>query len=111
MGPVPSVGLTLTWFIWDKNLAFHVTLTLFSYGLSSLFSCVSANLRNALPGFIRTFEFTGFKRESRDAFCTAAFLFNEYIFKYYVFSRYLYMLCILAVNVMSRRVIRKFEMK
>ena len=34
---------------------------------------------------------------------TAAFLFNEYIFKYYVFSRYLYMLCILAVNVMSRR--------
>ena len=30
------------------------------------------------------------------------FLMNS-IFKYYVFSRYLYMLCILAVNVMSRR--------
>ena len=74
-----------------------------SYGLSSLFSYVSAKLRNALPDFIRTYEFTGFKRESRAAFCTAAFLFNEYIFKYYVFSRYLYMLCILAVNVMSRR--------
>ena len=44
-----------------------------------------------------------FKRESRASFCTAASLFNEYIFKYYVFSRYLYMLCILAVNVMSRR--------
>ena len=43
------------------------------------------------------------KEKSRAAFCTAAFLFNEYIFKYYVFSRYLYMLCILAVNVMSRR--------
>ena len=74
-----------------------------SYGLSSLFPYVSAKLRNAPPDFIRTYEFTGFKRESRAAFCTAAFLSNEYIFKYYVFSRYLYMLCILAVNVMSRR--------
>ena len=73
-----------------------------SYGLISLFSYVSAKLRNALPDFIRTYEFTGFKRESRAAFCTAAFLFNEYIFQYFVFSRYLYMLCILAVNVMSR---------
>ena len=73
-----------------------------SYRLSSLFSYVSANLRNALPDFIRTYEFTDFKREYRAAFCTAAFLFNEYIFKYYVFSMYLYMLCILAVNVISR---------
>ena len=70
-----------------------------SYGLSSFFSYVSAKLRNALPDFIRTYEFTGLKRESRAAFCTAAFLFNDYIFN----SRYLYMLCILAVNVMSRR--------
>ena len=54
-----------------------------SYGLSSLFSYVSAKLQNALPDFIRTYAFTGLKRESRDAFCTAAFLFNEYIFKYY----------------------------
>ena len=67
-----------------------------SYGLSSLFSYVSAKLRNALPGFIRTYEFTAFKRESRAAFCTAAFLCNEYICKYYVFSRYLYMLCIFS---------------
>ena len=74
-----------------------------SYGLSSLFSYLSAKLWNALPDFIRIYEFTGFKRESRPTFCTAAFLFNEYIFKYYVFSRYLYMLCILAVNAMSRR--------
>ena len=74
-----------------------------SYDLSSLFSYVSAKLRNALPDFIRTYEFTGFKREPRAAFCIAAFLFNEYNFKYYAFSRYLYMLCILAVNVMSRR--------
>ena len=73
------------------------------YGLSFLFSYVSAKLRNALPDFIRKYEFTGFKRESRASFCTAAFLFNEYIFKNYVFSSYLYMLCILAVNVMSRR--------
>ena len=26
VGPVPSVGLTLTWFIWDRNVALHVTL-------------------------------------------------------------------------------------
>ena len=74
-----------------------------SYGRSSLFSYLSAKLRNALPDFICTYEFTGFKRESRAAFCAAAFPFNEYIFKYYVFSRCLYMLCILAVNVVSRR--------
>ena len=49
-----------------------------------LFSYVSAKLRNALPDFIRSTKFTGFKRESRAAFCTVAFLFNEYIFKYYV---------------------------
>ena len=57
-----------------------------SYGLSSLFSYVSAKLRNAPPDFICSYEFIGFKRESRAAFCTAAFLFNEYIFQYYVFS-------------------------
>ena len=68
-----------------------------------LFSYVSAKLRNGLPDFIRTYEFTGFKREFRAACCTAAFFFNEYIFKYYVFSKYLYMLCTLAANVMSRR--------
>ena len=68
-----------------------------------LFSYVSAKLRNALPDFIRTHELLVLKRESRAAFCTAAFFVNEDIFKYYVFSRLLYMLCILAVNVMSRR--------
>ena len=75
-----------------------------SCGLSSLFFLtyqLSCGMR--YPILIRTYEFTGFKRESRAAFCTATFLFNEYFFKYYVFSRYLYMLCILAVNVMSRR--------
>ena len=25
MGSFPSVGLTLTWFIWDINLALHIT--------------------------------------------------------------------------------------
>ena len=30
VGPVPSVGLTPTWLMWDRNLALHVTLTLFS---------------------------------------------------------------------------------
>ena len=48
-----------------------------SYGLSSPFSYISAKLRNAPPDLIRSYEFTGFKIESRDAFCTAAFLFNE----------------------------------
>ena len=26
VGPFPSVGLTLTWFIWDGNPALHITL-------------------------------------------------------------------------------------
>ena len=51
-----------------------------SYGLSSLFSYVSFKLGHALPDFIRTYEFTGFKRESRAAFCTAAFLFFFFFF-------------------------------
>ena len=33
LGPVPSVGLTLTWFIWDRNLALHVTLHSFQLTL------------------------------------------------------------------------------
>ena len=33
VGPFPSVGLTLTWFIWDRNLALHITLySVNSYG-------------------------------------------------------------------------------
>ena len=35
-----------------------------SYVVLVLFSYVSAKLRNALPEFIRTYEFTRFKRES-----------------------------------------------
>ena len=46
-----------------------------SYGISS-FSHLSAKLKNALPDFIRTTEFSGFKRDSMAAFCEAAFLFN-----------------------------------
>ena len=26
VGPFPSVGLTLAWFIWDRNLALQITL-------------------------------------------------------------------------------------
>ena len=55
------------------------------YCVFLFFFYVSAKLRNALADFIPTYEFTGFKRESRAAFCTAALLFNKYIFKYYVF--------------------------
>ena len=47
-----------------------------SYSLGSSSSYVSAKLRNALPDLIRTTELTGFKRESRAAFCTSAFHFN-----------------------------------
>ena len=39
-----------------------------SYGVSCLFSYVSAKLRNELSDFIRTYEFTGFKTE-----CMATF--------------------------------------
>ena len=82
-----------------------------------IFSYVSAKLRNALPDFIRTYEFTGFKRESRAAFCTAAFLFNEYIFECYLFSMYLSVYAMyvsLKCNVsktLAPGVILKFEMK
>ena len=43
VGPVPSVGLTLTWFIWDRNLALHVTLhslqlILFTYQRDAMIS-------------------------------------------------------------------------
>ena len=33
MGPFPSVGLTLTWFIWDRNRALHITL----YSVNSVY--------------------------------------------------------------------------
>ena len=34
VGPFPSVGLTLTWFIWDRNLALDITL----YSVYSVYS-------------------------------------------------------------------------
>ena len=37
VGPFPSVGLTLTWFIWDRNLALHITLCL-------KYKCYTANV-------------------------------------------------------------------
>ena len=45
-----------------------------SHGLSSLLSYVSAQLRNALPDFIRTYEFAGFKREYGAIFLFAQIL-------------------------------------
>ena len=51
VGPVPSVGLTLTWFIWDRNLALHVTLhsrqlilSLCQIGINSVTSLTSCIL-------------------------------------------------------------------
>ena len=37
VGPFPSVGLTLTWFIWDRNLALHLTLYSVNSVLESLY--------------------------------------------------------------------------
>ena len=81
-----------------------------------LSSYVSAKLRIALPDFFRTTEFSGFKRESSAAFCTAAFLFNYYIFKYHLFSYVsvyaLYFSCKYDVSkILTLVVILKFEMK
>ena len=75
-----------------------------SYGLSS-FSNASAKLRNALPDFIRTTEFTGFKQESRVAFCTVQrlFLLMNISLNIVYLVMYLYMFCILSVNVKCGR--------
>ena len=64
------------------------------------FSYVSAKLRNALADFIRTYEFTALKENPGPHFVQRLFFLMNIS---YVFSRYLYMLCIFAVNVMSRR--------
>ena len=43
MGPFPSVRLTLTWFIWDRILALHITL----YSVNSIclkYKCYTANV-------------------------------------------------------------------
>ena len=72
-----------------------------SHGFSS-FSYVSAKLGNALSDFIRTTEFTSFKRESRAAFCRAAFFLIKTFLNIVYLVMYLYMLCILSVNVKSR---------
>ena len=31
VGPFPSVGLTLAWFVWERNLALHITLYSVNY--------------------------------------------------------------------------------
>ena len=43
VGPFPSVGLTLTWFIWDRNLALHITL----YSVNSVY-----NISATRPTFV-----------------------------------------------------------
>ena len=65
---------------------------------------------------ISTYEFTGFKRESWAAFCTAAFFLNEYILNYYVFSYVflysMYFSCKCNVwKILALVVILKFERK
>ena len=46
MGPFPLVGLTLTWFIWDINLALHITL----YSVNSVL--ISSLLFQRLRGIV-----------------------------------------------------------
>ena len=44
VGPFPSVGLTLTWFIWDRNIALHITLySVNSVKITGRFTCTPAN--------------------------------------------------------------------
>ena len=42
VGPFPSVGLTLTWFIWDRNLALHITP--YSVKLCLKYKCYTPNV-------------------------------------------------------------------
>ena len=48
VGPFPSVGLTLTWFKWDRNLALHITL----YSVYSRNSQASVSNDGKIPGFV-----------------------------------------------------------
>ena len=74
-----------------------------SYGLSSLFSYVSAKLRNALPDFIVPMSLLVLKENPGPRFVQRLFFLINISLKIYLLGRYLYMLCILAVNVMSPR--------
>ena len=47
VGPVPSVGLTLTWFIWDRNQALQITL----YSVNSVLIGYPAEKSVFLSGF------------------------------------------------------------
>ena len=51
MGPFPSVGLTLTWFIWDRNLALHITLYSVNFIVFSdvFHSSVWESLKDSVP--------------------------------------------------------------
>ena len=65
---------------------------------------VSAMLRNVLPDFIRTTEFTCFKLENpRPHFVQRLFFSINISLNIMYLVMYLYMQCILVVNVMSRR--------
>ena len=72
--------------------------------LLSSFSYVSAKLRITLPDFIRTTEFTGFKLENpRPHFIQRLFFVINISLNIMYLVMYLCMLCILVVNVTSRR--------
>ena len=91
-----------------RDLRGHYILSLnkpkkISYGLSS-FSYVSVKLQNALPDFVRTTDFTGFKLENaRPHFERRLFFLINISLNIMYLVMYLYMLCILVVNVISRR--------
>ena len=60
VGPFPSVGLTLTWFIWDRNRALHITLYSVNRVFCSCFKNLLAKERSShqivLPFFFYFYE-------------------------------------------------------
>ena len=62
-----------------------------------LFSYVSARSRNALPDFIRTYECTGFKRESRPHFVQRLFVQRLFLMNISLNIMYLVCICICYV--------------
>ena len=84
-------------------ILFHSKPRTTTYGLNSFSSCQLSCGRNVLPGFIRTTEFTGLKENPWPHLVQRLVFLIKISLNIMHLVMYLYMLCILAVNLISRR--------